>query len=95
MERRNLTILDQRHSHEKLINSNVIFTFSIGNVTKGGSTTDTALPYANFDLSVNYPIVANKTRYFPLMRAANDSQYTLGRAFLQEASVFLSRTDDV
>ncbi|KAL8640368.1 MAG: hypothetical protein Q9226_008757 [Calogaya cf. arnoldii] len=27
----------------------------------------------------------NTTRYFPLIRAANESQYTLGRTFLQEA----------
>jgi hypothetical protein len=29
--------------------------------------------------------VKNTTSYFPLKRAANDTQYTLGRAFLQEA----------
>jgi hypothetical protein len=29
--------------------------------------------------------VSNQTRYFPLQRAANDTQYTLGRTFLQEA----------
>lgn len=29
----------------------------------------------------------NTSRYFPLMRAANESQYTLGRTFLQEAYI--------
>src|ERR1019366_4883174 len=33
-----------------------------------------------------WPLVTkNSSRYFPLKRAANDSQTTLGRAFLQEA----------
>lgn len=40
-----------------------------------------------FDLEASYPIYPNATSYFPIRRAANDSQYTLGRAFLQEAYV--------
>ena len=32
-------------------------------------------------------LVTNRSRYFPLMRATNESQYTLGRTFLQEAYV--------
>jgi hypothetical protein len=71
--------------HTSLLNSNASFTFSLGNSTKGGEILNITLPYASFDLSVSYPIVANTTRYFPIMRAANDTQYTLGRAFLQEA----------
>jgi len=43
------------------------------------------LPYAAFDLVADYPLVIDSSRYFPLMRAANESQYTLGRTFLQEA----------
>lgn len=71
--------------HAVLTNSNASFTFKIGNATIGGPTLNITLPYASFDLTVDYPIVANSTRYFPIMRAANDTQYTLGRAFLQEA----------
>lgn len=71
--------------HSKLVNQNASFTFKVGNATVGGSTIDITLPYASFDLSVGYPIVPNNTRYFPIMRAANDTQYTLGRTFLQEA----------
>ncbi|CZR58622.1 uncharacterized protein PAC_08514 [Phialocephala subalpina] len=56
----------------------------IGNATVGGSTIDITLPYASFDLTVGYPIVPNNTRYFPIIRAANDTQYTLGRTFLTE-----------
>ena len=49
---------------------------------------DIVLPYASFDLLASYPRVLNATKYFPLKRAANESQYTLGRTFLQEAYVF-------
>ncbi len=71
--------------HDTLISKNASFTFHIGNLTEGGPTIDVTLPYASFALIVDYPIVANRTRYFPIVRAANDTQYTLGRTFLQEA----------
>lgn len=71
--------------HAKLINQNATFDFKIGNSTVGGSTIDISLPYASFDLMVGYPIVPNNTRYFPIKRAANNTQYTLGRTFLQES----------
>ncbi|KAG0648252.1 hypothetical protein D0Z07_5497, partial [Hyphodiscus hymeniophilus] len=53
----------------------------------GGETISINLPYAAFDLQATYPIFPNATNYFPLRRAANQSQYTLGRTFLQEAYV--------
>ncbi|KAK4546905.1 hypothetical protein LTR36_001637 [Oleoguttula mirabilis] len=51
------------------------------------SAVSVTLPYGAFDLQVQFPIVENpnSSYYFPLMRAANDTQYTLGRTFLQEA----------
>jgi hypothetical protein len=45
------------------------------------------LPYAAFDLQAEHPIYANTTNYFPIRRAVNESQYTLGRAFMQEAYI--------
>jgi hypothetical protein len=45
------------------------------------------LPYTAFDLEAKHPIYPNSTRYFPLRRAANSSQYRLGRVFLQEAYI--------
>ena len=76
--------------HESLIARNANFTFQIANALTGGPTVDIVLPYASFDLLASYPLVAgNATRYFPLQRATNNSQYTLGRTFLQEAYVFL------
>lgn len=74
--------------HQSLIINNPTFTFSIGNDEPGGSTVDIELPYASFDfLKASYPDVFNTTRYFPLQRSTNESQYTLGRVFLQEAYV--------
>jgi Eukaryotic aspartyl protease len=61
-------------------------TFRLGNLTST-TTVDITLPYSAFDLSVSYPIVANSTRYFPLKRASDPTQYTLGRTFFQEACV--------
>lgn len=71
--------------HESLLAQNANLTFKVSNTTVGGSTINITLPYESFDLTVEYPVVANRTRYFPVVRAANESQYTLGRTFLQEA----------
>ncbi|KAL8822364.1 MAG: hypothetical protein Q9191_006902, partial [Dirinaria sp. TL-2023a] len=73
--------------HESLISSNLTFTFSIGDTTAKGPTVEVVLPYASFDLEVKYPFENKSTRYFPLQQAVNESQYTLGRTFLQEAFV--------
>lgn len=71
--------------HEALLDSNPSITFTLAN--NNGSEVDITLPYAAFDLTLSFPLVANGTtsRYFPLQRAANESQYTLGRTFFQEA----------
>ena len=73
--------------HNQLLDQNASFTFTLGAAATGGQTTDITLPYKSFDMLVTPPTngVANSSRYFPLRRAANDSQYTLGRVFLQEA----------
>lgn len=70
--------------HQALEAQNASVTFTLSNSTVGRSV-NISLPYAAFDLVANYPLVTNSSRYFPLMRAANESQYTLGRTFLQEA----------
>jgi hypothetical protein len=77
------TINDTMHTSLKSMNPNI--TFSLSNT--GGETLDIVLPYAAFDLTASFPVVrtGTKANYFPLRRAANDTQYTLGRVFLQEA----------
>jgi len=64
------------------------FSFVIGTSATGGSTVSIDIPYGAFDLQAAFPIFSPPAYYFPLRRAANESQFTLGRAFLQE--VYLS-----
>lgn len=74
--------------HTKLKQQNPSVTFTLGAQTDGGPTTKIELPYSAFDLNVSYPILATEGQtsyYFPLKQAKDDSQYTLGRTFLQEA----------
>ncbi|KAH0275608.1 acid protease, partial [Aureobasidium melanogenum] len=73
--------------HKQLLADDTEVTFTLGQSTSGGQTINITLPYPAFDLELAFPYVANSTRYFPLKRAANDTQYTLGRTFLQEAYV--------
>ncbi|KAL8806912.1 MAG: hypothetical protein Q9182_001041 [Xanthomendoza sp. 2 TL-2023] len=71
--------------HDTLKRQNASVSFIVGNSIDGGPSVNITFPYASFDLQVTSPIVAEPTRYFPLRRADNDTQYTLGRTFLQEA----------
>lgn len=73
--------------HDKLLSQNPNVTFTLGPASAGGATVDIVMQYGSFDLMAEYPIVNNGTRYFPLKRAQNDSQFTLGRTFLQDAYV--------
>ncbi|KAF2110264.1 aspartic peptidase domain-containing protein [Lophiotrema nucula] len=57
---------------------------TIGTSVKDGDSITIDLPYAAFDVQASYPIFATPTNYFPIRRAANDSQYSVGRVFLQE-----------
>jgi hypothetical protein len=80
-----LYILDNAQ-HEALLaqNASITFTLSTG-ISDSPDRLDITLPYAAFDLEASYPLAGNDTvRYFPLKQAANDTQYTLGRTFLQE-----------
>lgn len=74
--------------HDRLLsqNPNVTFTLGAPGSTKN-NTVDIVMHYGSFDLMADYPTVNNAVRYFPLKQAHNNSQYTLGRAFLQDAYV--------
>jgi hypothetical protein len=81
-----LYILD-KDQHATLLkrNPSVTFTLSTG-YENSTDRLNITLPYAAFDLSASPPLAGNDTpHYFPLKRAANESQYTLGRTFFQEA----------
>jgi hypothetical protein len=72
--------------HALLQAQNPNVTFTIGsNYTS--SKVNITLPYAAFDLTASYPLVSSTSRYFPLRRANDSTQYTLGRTFFQEAYV--------
>jgi hypothetical protein len=78
--------------HEELLQRKPTVTFVLGeSSTEGmGLTQNIELPYAAFDLQASYPFYENETvNYFPIRRAANDTQYTIGRVFLQEACVIV------
>ncbi|ESZ97763.1 hypothetical protein SBOR_1845 [Sclerotinia borealis F-4128] len=68
-----------------LTTTNPQVTFSLANVLTGGNIASIVLLSNAFALLASYPFVPNDTYYFPLGKSANDSQNTLGRAFLQEA----------
>lgn len=76
-------------THDALLSRNATITFKIGPDTSGPSTVEIQFPYAAFDLQLtaDYPGINETTHYFPIRRAANDTQYTLGRTFLQQAYI--------
>ena len=71
--------------HADLIAQNASITFALGDDTSGGEIVNITLPYDSFDLTAESPVVEGSTKFFPLKRAVNETQYTLGRTFLQEA----------
>ena len=74
--------------HTSLVQQNASLTFNLGGMTGGSATNvNVTLPYSAFDLTASTPLVTNATRYYPLKRAANSTQYVIGRTFFQEAYV--------
>ncbi|EAT88505.1 hypothetical protein SNOG_04745 [Parastagonospora nodorum SN15] len=67
-------------AHSALLAAPPSFNFTIGVSTSGGDIIIIEIPYAAFDLKAK--------AYFPLRRAANETQYALGRVFMQE--IYLS-----
>ncbi|KAH7065810.1 aspartic peptidase domain-containing protein [Paraphoma chrysanthemicola] len=74
-------------TRSRLRDSALTIRFSIGVSRSGGKTITVEIPYAAFDLQASYPIFATPTSYFPLRRAANESQYAIGRIILSEVYV--------
>ncbi|KAL2444138.1 hypothetical protein ABEF95_015161 [Exophiala dermatitidis] len=82
---------DSTSSPEALAALNLTFSFTLAELPNSPEGITFKLPYDAFNLQLSYPfpnLDANFTspamNYFPLRRAANSSQYTIGRAFLQE-----------
>lgn len=78
-------------THDDIQSWNLSFTFSLSDTSNPSPIVNITLPYAAFDLQLTYPYIPNTTYatgnkyYLPLRQAANETQYTIGRAFLQEA----------
>jgi hypothetical protein len=77
---------ETQHSTLLAGNASITFTLSTGSKQNKDNRLNITLPNAAFDLIAKPPFGGlNKTaRYFPLKRAANETQYTLGRVLLQE-----------
>jgi hypothetical protein len=77
--------------HAILVERNASVTLTVGQGPNSDATVSIVLPYAAFDLRASPPFrnIANESYYFPIRRAINESQYTLGRAFLQEAYIIV------
>ncbi|KAL1310643.1 hypothetical protein AAFC00_000911 [Neodothiora populina] len=75
--------------HSELLARAAEVTFNLAQGLSGGPTVQITLPYSAFDLTALPPYqgLENATRYFPLRRGHNDTQYTLGRTFMQEAYI--------
>lgn len=79
--------------HDVLKNSQLEFTVTLSDTGSSTGLVNITLPYAAFDLQLTFPAIPNTTYgssnsekyYFPIKRASNQAQYTIGRAFLQEA----------
>jgi len=76
---------------EALISWNLTFTFKVADLPGSSKSVDLTLPYSAFDLKLSYPFPkldnsfgGGNFSYFPLRRADNNTQYTIGRSFLQE-----------
>lgn len=76
---------------DTLMNWNLTFDFVLADLPGSTKSVSVSLPYQAFDLQLTYPFpklnatpYSPPTYYFPLRKAANDTQFTIGRAFLQE-----------
>ena len=75
---------DTVHAQLQKMNPNV--TFQLGNTAfNDGNSTNIVLPYSAFDMQAKWPIFQSSFNFFPIRRAANETQYTIGRTLLQEA----------
>lgn len=77
--------------HEVLIGWNMTLQFVLADLQGASNLVSLSLPYEAFDLQLSYPYPglnatqsSPPTNYFPLRKAANSTQYTIGRTFLQE-----------
>jgi hypothetical protein len=83
---------DTQHDALLALNPSITFsltlTYTVGSVS--APVINITFPYAAFDLWVTWGYnISGPSRYFPIRRAANNTQYVLGRTFLQEAYLYI------
>lgn len=73
--------------HQNLLKQNPNITFTLGQKYSTQTTVQITLPYGAFDQQASAPYrgLQTNTKYFPIRRGDNSSQWVLGRTFLQEA----------
>lgn len=72
-------------TQKQLMQMNPTITFTIGHGATSSDSLSFRFPYSAFNQYVGAPYYGFNVSYFPIRRAANESQYVLGRSFLQEA----------
>ena len=78
--------------HERLLALNptiVLSLWAVVSTNTSQKTLDITMPYSSFDLEDKVSDGTGNARYFPLQRAETPDQYTLGRAFFQNAYVIV------
>ena len=75
--------------HTTMSNLAPEITFTVASNSSSNSTTNIVFPWSALEMNMGAPLFNTSTRYFPMRRAANETQYTLGRAFLQEGYIIV------
>ena len=77
--------------HNLLKSSGISFNFTLGDLPGSKNAISLSVPFDAGDLSLSYGFpglnmtaTSSDVPYFPLRKAANSTQYTIGRMFLQE-----------
>jgi hypothetical protein len=83
-----LYLIDPK-TRARLLEQNATISFGLGPTANPADRVNIVLPYSAFDQQATYPIYPNATKYFPIRRAENDTMYTIGRTFFQEAYVII------
>jgi hypothetical protein len=77
------------NTRARLLEQNATISFGLGPTANPADRVNIVLPYSAFDQQAAYPIYPNATKYFPIRRAENETMYTIGRTFFQEAYVII------
>jgi hypothetical protein len=81
--------LISNETHSQLNQLQPVLTFEISPINDTSKLVRIAVPYESLSLRLSYPKIGvhNDSYYFPILRSDDPAQYTLGRAFMQDAYV--------